>query len=272
MKPHPSIFSAALQLVGVRPSEAVMVGDSVREDVEGALGAGMRAVLVHRSASPHPGAVELAARGVPVIRSLRELTHLVIGIESGDSLSWRPLHGAPTKQVQMDVKDRLASVAVRVEDRPITASGDAPFPGDGCGAPRQFPDNLIVARRQVVERCDVPLRHQKHVRRRLRVDVVEREHTIVLVDDRAGNLSTDDLAEQAVGHGCPSMSSASSVVESLETFDDGGAGDTLQISPEVSQSELVGAGDQRLDPFVLTEPELEQQVPAGPQVDCRPAH
>ena len=79
MKPHPSIFSEALQRLGVRPSEAVMVGDSVRDDVEGALGAGMRAVLVHRSASPHPGAVELAARGVAVIRSLRELTNLVIG-------------------------------------------------------------------------------------------------------------------------------------------------------------------------------------------------
>ena len=42
MKPHPSIFSAALQLLGVAPAEAVMVGDSLRQDVEGALRAGMR--------------------------------------------------------------------------------------------------------------------------------------------------------------------------------------------------------------------------------------
>lgn len=77
MKPHPSIFSEALQRLGVRPSEALMVGDSVRDDVEGALGAGMRAALVDRSGRPHPRAPELAARGVPIIRSLRELMNLV---------------------------------------------------------------------------------------------------------------------------------------------------------------------------------------------------
>jgi HAD superfamily hydrolase (TIGR01509 family) len=37
MKPNPSIFRAALELVNVKPEEAVMVGDSVRQDVEGAL-------------------------------------------------------------------------------------------------------------------------------------------------------------------------------------------------------------------------------------------
>jgi putative hydrolase of the HAD superfamily len=73
MKPHPSIFRAALQLADVGASEAVMVGDSVRQDVEGALNAGMRAVLLHRSGTPHPAADALAARGVPIISSLREL-------------------------------------------------------------------------------------------------------------------------------------------------------------------------------------------------------
>jgi putative hydrolase of the HAD superfamily len=73
MKPHPSIFRAALQLADVSPSEAVMVGDSVRQDVDGALKAGMRAILLHRASAPHPFAGELAARGVPIIRSLREL-------------------------------------------------------------------------------------------------------------------------------------------------------------------------------------------------------
>ena len=77
MKPHPSIFSEALQRLGVQPSEALMVGDSVRDDVEGALGAGMRAVLVHRSGSPHPRAAELGVRSVPIIRSLRELVDLI---------------------------------------------------------------------------------------------------------------------------------------------------------------------------------------------------
>jgi len=57
--------------VGAAPDETVMVGDSLLHDVEGALRAGWRAVLLHRGASPSPArASEL---GVPVIRSLREL-------------------------------------------------------------------------------------------------------------------------------------------------------------------------------------------------------
>lgn len=47
-KPDPSIFRAALDLLGVRPNEAAMVGDSVEDDVEGARAVGMRAVLLDR--------------------------------------------------------------------------------------------------------------------------------------------------------------------------------------------------------------------------------
>jgi putative hydrolase of the HAD superfamily len=77
MKPHPSIFRAAMQLAGVQPSDAVMVGDSLRQDVEGALAAGMRAVLLHRGALPHARAHDLASRGVPVIHSLAELSGIL---------------------------------------------------------------------------------------------------------------------------------------------------------------------------------------------------
>jgi len=74
MKPHPSIFSAALQLVDVAPETAVMVGDSLRHDVEGAMRVGMRGVLLQRGGAPAPRAQEL---GVPVIRSLRYLPRLL---------------------------------------------------------------------------------------------------------------------------------------------------------------------------------------------------
>jgi putative hydrolase of the HAD superfamily len=67
MKPHPSIFEAALDLLGVDAGASVMVGDSYTHDVLGARRAGMRGVLVHRSADPMP------EHGVPVVRSLGEL-------------------------------------------------------------------------------------------------------------------------------------------------------------------------------------------------------
>jgi len=42
MKPHPSIFEAALQLVGAPAALSVMVGDSLKHDIEGAARVGMR--------------------------------------------------------------------------------------------------------------------------------------------------------------------------------------------------------------------------------------
>jgi putative hydrolase of the HAD superfamily len=47
-KPHPTIFQAALERLAVEPEEAVMVGDSIEDDVEGARAVGMRAVLLDR--------------------------------------------------------------------------------------------------------------------------------------------------------------------------------------------------------------------------------
>jgi HAD superfamily hydrolase (TIGR01549 family) len=62
IKPHPTIFRAALDLLGVGPTEAAMVGDSVEEDVEGALALGIRAYLIDRegryAGSHEPVAVE----------------------------------------------------------------------------------------------------------------------------------------------------------------------------------------------------------------------
>lgn len=73
-KPDPGIFRVALDALGVRPEEAVHVGDLPEEDVAGALAAGVRPVLIRRSkkmlASEGPP-------GVPVIEDLRGLASLV---------------------------------------------------------------------------------------------------------------------------------------------------------------------------------------------------
>jgi HAD superfamily hydrolase (TIGR01549 family) len=47
-KPHPAIFQAALEQLGVTAEEAAMVGDSPEDDVDGAKALGMRAFLVDR--------------------------------------------------------------------------------------------------------------------------------------------------------------------------------------------------------------------------------
>ncbi|MCH8921216.1 MAG: HAD family hydrolase [Chloroflexi bacterium] len=47
-KPHPEAFRRACRALGIAPSEAVYVGDSIANDVEGALGAGLIPVWVDR--------------------------------------------------------------------------------------------------------------------------------------------------------------------------------------------------------------------------------
>ena len=64
-KPRPEVFIRALELAGVEAAEAVHVGDSLANDVEGARAAGLRAVLVQRDGEPPPG--------VETVRSLTEL-------------------------------------------------------------------------------------------------------------------------------------------------------------------------------------------------------
>jgi putative hydrolase of the HAD superfamily len=54
-KPDPLAFLRALELVGVPPSEALHVGDSIDNDVRGARAAGVRAVLLQRAGEPPPG-------------------------------------------------------------------------------------------------------------------------------------------------------------------------------------------------------------------------
>lgn len=69
-KPDPAFFRVAADRAGVEPSAAMMVGDSLRADVEGARAAGMTGVLLDRAG-------EAEAAGVPVIRGLDQLPALV---------------------------------------------------------------------------------------------------------------------------------------------------------------------------------------------------
>jgi putative hydrolase of the HAD superfamily len=70
-KPAPAIFARALTLAGVPAADALHVGDSIAEDVEGARAAGIEPLLLVRDGDPPDG------RGLRVARSLREVADLV---------------------------------------------------------------------------------------------------------------------------------------------------------------------------------------------------
>jgi HAD superfamily hydrolase (TIGR01509 family) len=70
-KPALEVYSAALDAIGVEPRHALFVGDRVREDYEGPLALGMRAVILTAHAEAPP------PEGIPTIASLTELPQLL---------------------------------------------------------------------------------------------------------------------------------------------------------------------------------------------------
>ena len=78
-KPDREIFEIACERLGIAPAEAVYVGDNRKNDVDGALGAGMRAVWL---------AVNPGQRGkrepTAVIKDLRELPGVICGMRGAE--------------------------------------------------------------------------------------------------------------------------------------------------------------------------------------------
>jgi putative hydrolase of the HAD superfamily len=73
-KPHPSVFCEVARRLDVAPPECLMVGDNPIDDISGALGAGMRAVL-KTNGNPRP--IPAGVLPTAVIRSLDELPPLL---------------------------------------------------------------------------------------------------------------------------------------------------------------------------------------------------
>ena len=69
-KPHPRIYAAVLDDLGLRGDRALFVGDRLREDIQGPRDAGMAAVLTHQFRQEYP------APGAPVIERLADLPSL----------------------------------------------------------------------------------------------------------------------------------------------------------------------------------------------------
>jgi putative hydrolase of the HAD superfamily len=68
-KPDPAPFLRGLELAGVGPADALHVGDSPENDLDGARAAGVRGVLVDRAGTAPPA--------LPSVSSLREVSSLV---------------------------------------------------------------------------------------------------------------------------------------------------------------------------------------------------
>jgi hypothetical protein len=98
--------------------------------------------------------------------------------------------------VQVQVLDGLASVRIGVDHDAVTRLGKSVIPGDPGGEQHQASElNGVVS---IVERGDVSPRDHNEVRRRLRIDVAERDRVIGKSDDVRGYLAVHNSAEEAL--------------------------------------------------------------------------
>lgn len=103
-KPDPAVFQAAVAKLDV-DSDAVMIGDSIEKDINGALGAGLRAVRVNRGKRPRPDALP---RDVPTVTSLTELPRALAGLGCAAA---GPLHPAGTAAEPKTVSRNMSRTA-----------------------------------------------------------------------------------------------------------------------------------------------------------------
>ena len=100
----------------------------------------------------------------------------------------------------MYMKDSLPGLGVAIEDRSISAIGDAVLGCQSRGSPHHLSNDAIVTMCQVVHARDVAPGHDQDVHRRLRIDVLEGDEAIVRIDDIPGNLTSNDSAKEAICH------------------------------------------------------------------------
>ena len=70
-KPGPKIFNEALKRMGIQPHEAVHIGDSYEDDIKGAMGVGINAILIDWHHSEHDK--HLRPAHPHMIKNLKEL-------------------------------------------------------------------------------------------------------------------------------------------------------------------------------------------------------
>jgi len=136
-----------------------------------------------------------------------------------DVLSRRPGQWSSAKQVDVKVKYGLPRPGPDVQDGAV-ALLDVAFAGDLGSCEVAAPDNFSVRDLRFFQSRKMFFGDDQNVSRRLRADVFEGEHMLVLVNFLGGNLAANDAAEEAVSgsvsHGLLSLYRIKPVVKGLD--------------------------------------------------------
>lgn len=100
----------------------------------------------------------------------------------------------------MEMGDRHHRVRPHIHHHPEAALADALFLRHHSRDAHEVANRRLVAFLQVVDRGHMLVRHDEHMDRCPRLDVVEGRYLLVSVDDAGWDGAADDAAEEAVIH------------------------------------------------------------------------
>ena len=113
-------------------------------------------------------------------------------------LTRRERERATAEQVNVQMKNGLPAVAVRVDDDAIAVFGKAFFACYFRAGQKQVTERFPVIFSGFVERIEMLARDDQNVRRRLRANIVEGDAHVVFVNSRRRNLARNNSAKQTI--------------------------------------------------------------------------
>jgi hypothetical protein len=129
---------------------------------------------------------------------IRQVLTVIGGKDHNPLLSRRPREDPTGEQMQMDMKNGLTGVPAIVDDHAIAGLIKAFLLRKCLRHKEQVSNQLPVILPDAVNIGEVFFRHDEDMDRRLRIEVLEGNSKLILVDHFRGDLLFDDPAEDAV--------------------------------------------------------------------------
>ena len=107
---------------------------------------------------------------------------------------------APSQNMEMKMKHALAAMRTGVDDDAVPGVGNSLQFRNLVASQHQTPEQLTIRFLQFSNRGHMFSGNDERMCRRLGIDIVERDHYLVLIDKRRGNGPRDDFAEDALAH------------------------------------------------------------------------
>ncbi len=105
-----------------------------------------------------------------------------------------------THHMEMQVEHRLASVSSGIRNETETRFRQTFVFCDSCAGQQEPSKQRLVGFAKILHGLYMPFRNHQRVHGSLRVDIIERQGMLILIDDLGWNASFDDPAEDTDAH------------------------------------------------------------------------